>query len=58
MRYLPDVPLAGLQISKIEQDGDPILLIQFVFETDTSTSTSAVAINVSKRKFLNFEVSW
>lgn len=56
--YLPDVPLAGLQISKMEQNGDPILIIQFIFETDGGTSTSAVAVNVSKRNFLDFEVSW
>ena len=56
--YLPDVPLSGIQISKLEQNGEPILIIQLFFDTETGTSSSAIALNLSKRKFLNFEVSW
>ena len=56
--YLPDVPLSGLQISKIEQGGQPILIIQLFFTTDAGATSSAIAVNVSKRNFLDFEVSW
>ena len=57
-KYLPDVPLAGVQIGKVEHDGQPILLIQMLFNDEIGTVSSAIAINTSKRNFLDFEVSW
>lgn len=57
-RFLPDVPLSGVQISKIEQKGQPILIIQLFFTTEADTTSSAIAINTSSRNFLDFEVSW
>ena len=57
-KYLPDIPLGGVQVSKVEQNGQPILIIQLFFNTDSGSSNSAIAINVSKRNFLEFEVSW
>ena len=57
-KYLPDVPLAGVQIGKVEQNGQPILLIQMMFNDSFGSVSSAVAINTSKRNFLDFEVSW
>jgi hypothetical protein len=56
--YLSDVPLARVQISKMEQNGQPILIIQLYFNTDSGAASSAIAINISKRNFLEFEVSW
>ena len=56
--YLPDVPLSGIQISKMDHNGEPILVIQLIFNTESGAVSSAVAINVSKRNFLNFDVSW
>ena len=56
--YLPDVPLSGIQISKMEHDGQPVLVIQLFFTTDEGDVSSAVAINTSSRNFLDFEVSW
>lgn len=56
--YLPDVPLSAVQISKVDQNGTPILIIQLFFNTENGTSGSAIAINTSKRNFLDFEVSW
>ena len=57
-KYLPDVPLAGVQISKMEHEGQPILVIQLFFNTESGTTSSAIALNTSKRNFLDFEVSW
>lgn len=56
--YLPDIPLTAVQISKIEQSGQPILIIQLLFTVNGETESSAVAINMSKRNFLTFDVSW
>ena len=56
--YLPDVPLSGVQISKMEQSGQPILVIQLFFSTESGDTSSAIAINTSSRNFLDFEVSW
>ena len=56
--YLPDVPLAGLEITSVEHNGQPILIIHMTFETEEGPVSSAVAINTSKRNFLDFEVSW
>lgn len=56
--YLPDVPLSGVQISKMDHNGQPILIIQLFFDTENGTTGSAIAINTSKRNFLDFEVSW
>lgn len=57
-QYLPDVPLNSVQISKIEKNGQPILIIQLFFNVESGPASSAVAFNVSKRNFLDFEVSW
>lgn len=57
-KYLPDVPLSGVQIGKVEQNGQQILVIQMLFNDEIGTVSSAVAINTSKRNFLDFEVSW
>ena len=57
-KYLPDVPLSGVQIGKVEQNGQQILVIQMLFNDELGTVSSAVAINTSKRNFLDFEVSW
>jgi len=56
--YLPDIPLSQVNVSKMEKDGQPILIIQLFFNVDEGTATSAIALNVSKRNFLNFDVSW
>ena len=56
--YLPDIPLSGVQVSRIEKGGQPILIIQLFFNLDSGISNSAIALNVSKRNFLDFEVSW
>ena len=56
--FLPDIPLAGTKVYKIDSDGQPVLVIQFVFNTNAGTTSTAVAINMSKRNFLDFEVSW
>ena len=56
--YLPDVPLSGVQVGKTEHQGQPILIIQLFFNIESGTTSSAIAINLSKRNFLDFEVSW
>ena len=56
--FLPDVPLTGIKISKLEKNGQPILVIQLFFDTNEGVETSAIAINTSKRNFLDFDVSW
>ena len=56
--YLPDVPLGAVQVSKVEKNGQPILIIQLFFNVESGASSSAIAINLSKRNFLDFEVSW
>lgn len=56
--FLPDVPLSGIKISKLEKNGQPILVIQLFFDTNEGVETSAIAINTSKRNFLDFDVSW
>lgn len=56
--YLPDIPLAGVQVSKIEKNGQPILIIQLFFNVESGVTASAIALNVSKRNFLDFEISW
>lgn len=56
--FLPDVPLSGIKISKLEKNGQPILVIQLFFDTNDGVETSAIAINTSKRNFLDFDVSW
>lgn len=58
-KYLPDVPLEQVNVSKVEQNGIPILVIQLYFtDRDGQTVSSAIALNAEKRNFLNFEVSW
>lgn len=57
-KYLPDIPLANVQITKVEQNGQPIMIIQLFFNADSANASSAIAINTSKRNFLDFEVSW
>lgn len=56
--FLPDVPLSGIKISKLEKNDQPILVIQLFFDTNDGVETSAIAINTSKRNFLDFDVSW
>ncbi len=56
--FLPDVPLAGVQIAKTERQGQPILIIQLFFNIEKEMTSTAIAINLSKRNFLDFEVSW
>lgn len=58
--YLPDVPLKGVNVTNIEQDGHPILIIQLSFILDESpkVANTAIAVNLSPRHFLDFEVSW
>lgn len=56
--FLPDVPLSGIKISKLDKNGQPILVIQLFFDTNDGVETSAIAINTSKRNFLDFDVSW
>ena len=57
-KYLPDVPLNSVQVSKMEQNGQPLLVVQLFFNVESGPASSAIAINVSKRNFLDFEVSW
>ena len=57
-KYLSDIPLAGVNVSKLEKNGQPILIVQLFFNAESGTTSSAIAINVSKRNFLDFEVSW
>ena len=57
-KYLPDIPLSDVQIIKTEHQGQPILLIQLIFNDDSGPVSSAIALNTSKRNFLDFEVSW
>lgn len=56
--YLPDIPLSGVQVSKVTHSGHEILIIHMMFTTSDSQSDTAIAINTSKRNFLDFEVSW
>ena len=56
--YLPEIPLSAVQVSKIEKNGQPILIIQLFFDVESGATNSAIALNVSKRNFLDFEVSW
>ena len=56
--FLPDVPLSGIKISKLDKNGQPILVIQLFFDTNDGVESSAIAINTSKRNFLDFDVSW
>ena len=57
--YLPDIPLAGTQISKIDNNGHPVLLIKLFFNAPSGkTVASAIAINAESRKFIDFEISW
>ena len=56
--YLPDIPLANLQVSKIDNNGIPVLIIQMAFDAEDGVTSSAIAVNLSKRNFLEFEVSW
>lgn len=58
-KYLPDIPLEQVNVSKVEQNGLQILVIQMYFRgTNGQIESSAVALDTSKRNFLNFEVSW
>ena len=56
--YLPDIPLSEVQVTKIDKSGQPVLIIQFSFNEGSDIVNTAAAINVSKRNFLDFEVSW
>lgn len=58
--YLQDIPLNGLNINKIEYNGQPTLLIQMSFniDEDPGVANSAIAISLNPRHFLDFEVSW
>lgn len=56
--YLPDIPLTGVEITKLLHSGHQILVIHMMFTTSSVQSDTAIAINTSKRNFLDFEVSW
>ena len=56
--YLPDIPLASVQISKVLHSGSQILVIHMMFNAPSITKDTAIAINTSKRNFLDFDVSW
>lgn len=56
--YLPDVPLSGVQIAKVEHNGYPILFIKLFFNVGVDVRSSVIAINAEPRKFLDFEISW
>lgn len=56
--YLPDIPLSTVNVQKIEQNGQPILIVQLFFTTNSGAASSAIAINSTSRNFLDFDVSW
>jgi hypothetical protein len=57
--YLPQIPLASLEVSAMDNSGQKVLIIRMQFNTPQGTENSAIAINTSQNnKFLDFEISW
>ena len=55
--YLPNLPLASLQVESTEYEGKQILVIGIGFYDSGAIKYCAVAAQVST-KLIDFEISW
>lgn len=55
--FLPDVPLASVEVTSVEYEGKTILLIAISLEDNGQIVTGAVASEVTNR-LIDFEISW
>lgn len=55
--FLPDVPLASVEVTSVEYEGKTILLIVISLEDNGQIVTGAVASEVTNR-LIDFEISW
>lgn len=55
--FLPDVPLASVEVTSVEYKGKTILLIVISLEDNGQIVTGAVASEVTNR-LIDFEISW
>lgn len=55
--FLPDVPLASVEVTSVEYEGKAILLIVISLEDNGQIVTGAVASEVTNR-LIDFEISW
>ena len=55
--FLPDVPLASLEVTSVEYEGKTILLIVISLEDNGQIVTGAVASEVTNH-LIDFEISW
>ena len=55
--FLPDVPLASVEVTSVEYEGETILLIVISLEDNGQIVTGAVASEVTNH-LIDFEISW
>ena len=55
--FLPDVPLTSVEVTSVEYEGKPILLIVISLEDNGQIVTGAVASEVTNH-LIDFEISW
>ena len=55
--FLPDVPLASVEVTSVEYEGKTILLIVISLEDNGQIVTGAVASEVTNH-LIDFEISW
>lgn len=56
--FLPDVPLASVDVNSVNYDGKTILLIIISLNDNGQIVTGAVASEVTKNRLIDFEISW
>lgn len=56
--FLPDVPLASVDVNTVNYEGKTILLIVISLNDNGQIVTGAVASEVTKNKLIDFEISW
>lgn len=56
--FLPDVPLASVDVNSVNYEGKTILLIVISLNDNGQIVTGAVASEVTKNRLIDFEISW
>lgn len=56
--FLPDVPLASVDVNSVNYEGKTILLIIISLNDNGQIVTGAVASEVTKNRLIDFDISW
>lgn len=56
--YLPDIPLSSTSVTTMMVNGEKIMLIQLTFNTDEGPVSSGITLDLTPKKFLDFDIVW